>query len=58
VKHTQMHLVLKSGTKNFHYTSKTCGILVISIFDGLKIQTVYMKVQVYTKFRKKNSKKV
>jgi hypothetical protein len=26
VEHTQMHLVLKKGTKNFHYTSKSWGI--------------------------------
>jgi hypothetical protein len=24
VEHTQMHLALKRGTKNFHYTCKTC----------------------------------
>jgi hypothetical protein len=26
VEHTQMHPALKRGTKNFHYTNKTCGI--------------------------------
>jgi hypothetical protein len=26
VEHTQMHPALKRGTKNFNYTSKTCGI--------------------------------
>jgi hypothetical protein len=26
VKHTQMHLALKKGTKNFHYTSNSWGI--------------------------------
>jgi hypothetical protein len=27
VEHTQMHLVLKKGTKNFHYTNNSWGIL-------------------------------
>jgi hypothetical protein len=54
-----MHPALKRGTKNFHYTSKTCGILVISIFYETKIRTVDMKVHEYSKFRKnKISKKV
>jgi hypothetical protein len=26
VEHTQMHPALKKGTKNFHNTSKSCGI--------------------------------
>ena len=26
VEHTQMHLALKKGTKNFHYTSNSWGI--------------------------------
>jgi hypothetical protein len=26
LEHTQIHLALKKGTKNFHYTSNSCGI--------------------------------
>jgi hypothetical protein len=26
VEHTQMHLALKKGTKNFHYISNSCGM--------------------------------
>jgi hypothetical protein len=26
VKHPRMHPALKKGTKNFHYTSNSCGI--------------------------------
>jgi hypothetical protein len=54
-----MHPALKRDTKNFHYTSKTCGILVISIFHETKIRIVDMKAHVYSKFKKnKISKKV
>jgi hypothetical protein len=52
VEHTQMHPALKKGTKNLHYTSKTCGIFVISIFFETKIPTVAMKDQEYSKFSK------
>jgi hypothetical protein len=45
VEHTQMHLALKKGTKNFHYTSNSCGILVISLFHETKIPMVDMKVR-------------
>jgi hypothetical protein len=46
VEHTQIHPALKKGTKNFHYTSNSCGIFVISFFHETKIATVDMKVQV------------
>jgi hypothetical protein len=52
VEHTQMHRALKRDTKNFHYTSKTCGIFSDLIFHETKIRTVDMKVQVYSKFGK------
>jgi hypothetical protein len=32
VEHTQIHPALKKGTKNFHYTSKTCGNFCDFIF--------------------------
>jgi hypothetical protein len=44
VEHTQMHPALKTDTKNFHYTSKTCGIF--SDLNEIKIPMVDMKVQV------------
>jgi hypothetical protein len=37
VEHTQMHLALKKGTKNFHYTSSSWGIFsdfAISIYKN------------------------
>jgi hypothetical protein len=43
VEHTQMHHALKKGTKNFHYTSNSCGIFVISLFYETKIPMVDMK---------------
>jgi hypothetical protein len=45
VEHTQMHPALKRGTKNFHYTSNSCGIFCgISVFHETKIPTTDMKV--------------
>jgi hypothetical protein len=39
VEHTQMHPVLKKGTKNFHYTSISCGIFLwFHFFMNLKSQ--------------------
>jgi hypothetical protein len=44
VEDTQMHPALKTGTNNFHNTSNSCGIFVISLFHETKIPTVDMKV--------------
>jgi hypothetical protein len=54
VEHTQIHPTL---TKNFHYSSNFCGILVILLFHKTKISTVDMKVQVSSNISKKNLKK-
>jgi hypothetical protein len=48
-----MHPALKKGTKNFHYTSKTCGIFCDLIFYEIKIPMVNMKVLGYSNFSKK-----
>jgi hypothetical protein len=50
VEHTQMHLPLKKGTKNFHYTSNSWGIFREFNFRLNKIPTVDMKV--YSNFSK------
>jgi hypothetical protein len=34
VEHIQMHLALKKGTKNFHYTSTSCGIFYDFTFSS------------------------
>jgi hypothetical protein len=58
VEHTQMHLALKKGTKNFHYTSNLCGIFCdFSFFYETIISTVDMKVQVYFNFKKEKKLK-
>jgi hypothetical protein len=33
VEHTQIHPALKKGTKDFHYTSNSCGIFCDFIFS-------------------------
>jgi hypothetical protein len=58
VEHTQMHLVLKKGTKNFHYTSNSWGIFSVFSFLWNEIPMVDMKVQVDSNFSpKKKGKK-
>jgi hypothetical protein len=47
-----MHPALKRGTKISITLAKLVEFLVISIFHKTKIQTVDMKVQVYSKFSK------
>jgi hypothetical protein len=42
----------EEGTKNFHNTSKSCGIFRELNFHETKIPTVDRKVQVWTKFWK------
>jgi hypothetical protein len=54
MEHTQMHPASKKDTKNFHYTSNSCGIFVIAIFHETKIPIVDMKVQVYSNLSNKN----
>jgi hypothetical protein len=56
VEHTQMHLALKKGIKNFYYTSNSCGIFCDCTFHESKIPMVDMKVQVYSNFSKKKFK--
>jgi hypothetical protein len=34
VEHTQMHPALTKGTKNFHYTSNSCGIFCDFTFSS------------------------
>jgi hypothetical protein len=59
VEHTQIHPALKMGTKISITLAKLVEFLVISIFHEMKIRTVDMKAQVYSKFRKnKISKKI
>jgi hypothetical protein len=47
-----MHPALKKGTKNFHYTSNSCGIFCDFTFSPTKIPMEDMEVQVYSKFSK------
>jgi hypothetical protein len=53
-----MHPTLKRGTKNFHYTSKTCGIFSDFNFPWNNNRTEDMKVHVYSKFRKNKISKI
>jgi hypothetical protein len=53
VEHTQIYPALKKDTKNFHYTSNSCGILVISLFHETKIPTADTKVLGCSNFGKK-----
>jgi hypothetical protein len=57
VEHTQMHLALKKGTKNFHYSSNSCGIFGNFTFALDKFPNANMKVLVYSKFSKKKLEK-
>jgi hypothetical protein len=57
VEHTQMHLVLKKGTKNFHYTSNSYGSLFNFLFHETKIPAMDIKVQVSFTFNKKKIEK-
>jgi hypothetical protein len=34
VQHTQMHPALKKGTKDFHFTSNSCGIFCNFTFSS------------------------
>jgi hypothetical protein len=56
VEHIQMHLAMKKGTKNFHCTSNSLGILANSLFHLTKIPTVDIKVLPYSNFRKYGKK--
>jgi hypothetical protein len=52
VEHTQMHPALKTDTKNFHYTSKTCGIFSDLNFAWNKNPNGRYEGPSYSKFRK------
>jgi hypothetical protein len=52
VEHTQMHPAPKKDTKISIILVNLEEFLVISIFHETKISKIYMKVQVYSQFRK------